>query len=259
MFDFPTRVDSLDAVPEPYRALYAEGEDGHGLDEALARKLDVSGLTSALDKERKSGREAERALKEWQALGRSPSEIADLVGLHEKTLTHEAERKGEWEKLKGQLAARHRAELASRDERIGRLRAAVEKQLVDAAAGAEIAGQSGVPALLLPHIRERLRVSEDADGGFALSVVDADGAPRLDAQGRPFTLADLVAEMRQSEIFGRAFTGSGVTGGGMPPNAAGGGMPGGFALTRDQAKDPAAYRRVREQAARAGQLLTIVE
>lgn len=259
MFDFPTSVDSLDAVPEGYRPLYAEGEGGFRLDDALARRLDVSGLTSALEKERKGAREAERQLRAWTALGRAPEELAELLAAQDAALAREAERKGEWDTLKAQLAARHQAEIAARDAALARLRGSVERQLVDAAASAELAAQRGAVALLLPHLRASLRLVEEADGTLAVRVVDGEGTPRSDARGQPLAVKELVAEMRQSDAFARAFDGAGTTGSGTPPSAAPGGTPGVLHLTREQARDPATYRRAREDASRAGQLLSIVE
>ncbi len=259
MFDFPTSVEALDAVPAVYRGLYAEGEGGFVLDAALAARLDVSGLTSALDKERKAAREAERRLKAWSTLERTPEELAELLAAQDAALAREAERKGEWDKLKGQIAARHQAELAEKDTALARLRQGVERQLVEAAATAEIAAQRGAAALLLPHLRAALTVVEGDDGMPALAVVDAAGHARVDARGHPLSVRDLVAEMRQSPDFARAFDGAGISGGGMPPHTAAGAMPGVLPLTREQARDPAQYRRARDEAGRAGQPLTIVE
>ncbi len=258
MFDFPTSVEALDAVPEGYRALYAEKDGAFVLDEALAKRLDVSGLTSALDKERRAARDAERQLKAWAALGRAPEELAELAAAQDAALAREAARKGEWDKVEAQIAARHAADLAAKDAALSRTRQALERQLVDAAATAEIAAQRGAAALLLPHLRGALRVVEDGDG-FAVRVVGEDGAPRLDAQCNPLSVKALVAEMRQSETFARAFDGAGITGSGTPPNGAAGATPGAFHLTREQARDPATYRQAREQASRAGQTLAIVE
>lgn len=241
MFDFPASVASLDAVPEPYRALYGEADGAYRLEEALARKLDVSGLVSALDKERKTARENERLLKAWTALGASPDEVAQRLG------------------GSGAADSGLKSQLAAKDAELTRLRGALERQLVDAAASAEVTAQRGAAALLLPHLRASLAVVEDEAGGFAVRVVDAAGQERRGERGQPLTVKDLVAEMRQSEDFARAFDGAGLSGGGMPPSGAGGGMPGTFALTREQAKDPAAYRRARTEAARLGQFIAIVE
>jgi hypothetical protein len=237
MFDFPPSIASVDAVPEPYRALYAEKDGAYQLDEALAKKLDVSGLTSALDKERKTVRDHERQLKAWTALGGSPQEVAQRLG----------------------GAAAPAAQAAIPDAELTRIRGALERQLVDAAATAEIASQRGAATLLLPHVRSALQVVEDEGGNFAVRVVDADGTPRRDPRGGFMTVKDLIGEMRRSQDFARAFDGAGASGGGMSPKGAGGGMPGTYALTREQARDPAAYRKARAEAARLGQQLAIID
>lgn len=242
MFDFPASVASADAVPETYRALYAEKNGAYQLDETLAKKLDVSGLVSALDKERKTAKEHERQLKAWGSLGASPDEVAQRLG-------------GSGEP---RPSARMQADLAAKDAEIAKMRGTLERQLIDAAASAEVTALRGSAALLLPHLRSALKVEDDS-GQLVVRVVDAEGAARVDERGRYLTVKDLVAEMRRSEDFARAFDGAGVSGGGMPPRGAAGGMPGAVALTREQAKDPAAYRRARTEAARLGQLIAIVE
>ena len=92
------------------------------------------------------------------------------------------------------------------------------------------------------------------------ALVDANGTPRINAKGEPLTIKDVVAEMRASDTFGRAFEGSGASGGGTPPKTQSGGMPGGtFTIRREAAQDTAQYRAAREAAAKAGQPLTIVD
>jgi len=61
------------------------------------------------------------------------------------------------------------------------------------------------------------------DAEFNVQVVDDKGDPRVNGKGEPLTIADLVAEMRGSEVFGRAFEVSGQSGSGKQPgNGAGG-------------------------------------
>lgn len=209
MFEFPSSVESLDAVPEGYRPLYGEADGAFVLEAGLAKRLDGS----ALDRERRAARDAERALR-----------AAD---------------------------ERHAAEAA-------RLRGALEAHLVEAQATAAVVAARGEPALLLPHIRPALAVVADGDG-FAVRVLGADGRPRLKDDGSPVSVGELVDEIRRSPVFGRAFDGSGLAGSGTPPGGTASAAPGAFLLTRDQARDPAAYRRLRDEAARAGRFPTIVD
>lgn len=77
--------------------------------------------------------------------------------------------------------------------------------------------------LLLPHVRTHTRVKE-VDGKFYVEVIDKDGNARIaDGKGTPMTIQGLVAEMRGSDTFGRAFEGSGNSGSGKQPGHGGGG------------------------------------
>jgi hypothetical protein len=210
-------VDSLDAVDEPLRELYEE-KDGK-----FALKVEgvepVDGLKSALEKERKAARELEKKVKRWESLGKSDEEIADLLKKAEEAELSEAERKGEWDKLRAQMNEKHDAALKAKDETISAMRARLNAELVDAKAVAAIAAAKGVPELLLPHVQRHVKVDDE----FNVQVVDAKGDPRVGAKGEPLTIADLVAEMKSSEIFGRAFEGSGQSGSGKQPGNGGGG------------------------------------
>jgi hypothetical protein len=93
------------------------------------------------------------------------------------------------------------------------LNGVVERYLIDAQATAAIAEAKGVPALLLPHVKQAVKVVEE-DGDYKVRVVDAAGNPRVNAKGEYLSIADLVSEMRQSEVFGRAFEGTGHSGSG---------------------------------------------
>jgi hypothetical protein len=116
---------------------------------------------------------------------------------------------------------KHANDLKQKDETIGAMRKRLEAELVDAKAVAAIAAAKGVPELLLPHVQRHVKVSDD----FTVQVVDAKGDPRVNGKGEPLSISDLVEEMKQTEIFGRAFEGSGQSGSGTRPGNNGGGSP----------------------------------
>lgn len=213
-------VDDINAVPEAIRNLYSE--DGGKFRLNVKGVEPVDGLKSALEKERKAARELEKKVKRWESLGKSDEEIADLLKKAEDAEQSEAERKGEWDKLRAQMNEKHQTELKSREDKIAAMQSTLERHLIDATATAAIAAEKGVPDLLLPHVQRHVRVV-DEDGEFAVRVVDAKGDPRVDAKGEPLTIADLVKEMKASEIFGRAFEASGNTGSGKQPGSGSGG------------------------------------
>ncbi|MBY0431950.1 MAG: hypothetical protein K2Q10_12185 [Rhodospirillales bacterium] len=256
MFDFPATIGDIAAVPETFRNLYVAKEDGsHTLAPDLAAKL-ASGEGAA--KDRQAAHSAAEQLKAWQVLGTTPDEIARLLAAQDAADQRNAEAKGEWDKLKNQLLTRHQAELAARDAELTRLSEALRQHLITACASQAIAAAKGVPELLLPLIEKSARVVLDEDDYFVVRVVDAQETPRLNSDGSFMNVADLVAELRRSEVYGRAFDGTGISGSGSPANAAQSGAQR-FTLTREQARDPATYRRVRDEALKVGMLPVIVD
>lgn len=221
MAKLPLVVDKLDAAPENVRDLYIEADGKFRLD---FDGEDPMALRKALENSRRVEKELERKVKRWEALGKSDEEIAELLRKHEERELTDAEKKGEWDKLRAQMNEKHAAELKARDDQLAKMRATLERYLVNSTATAEIAKLKGVPDLLLPHVQRNVRVEPDGDD-WRVKVVDAKGDERVNGKGEPLTIADLVAEMRQSEVFGRAFEASGKTGSGTPANGSGGSRP----------------------------------
>jgi hypothetical protein len=184
--------------------------------------LDVTPLKSAIEKERRAASEAEKRAKAYSALGKSPEEIQELLAAQQKADEERAAKAGEWDKLKEQMNQKHANDLKAKDDEVAKMRSSLEEYLVDADATRAIAEAKGVPALLLPHVKACVRVVEE-NGKYKPLVVDPKGDPRVNGKGEYLTISDLVGEMRQSEIFGRAFEGNGPGGSGTPPNGQAGG------------------------------------
>lgn len=216
-------IDKLDDVDESFQSLYAE-KDGKFVLQVDGLE-DTSGLRSALGKERHARSELERKIKRWESLGKNEDEISDLIEKFEKDQQTEAERKGEWDKLRAQMNEKHAAETKKLQDTIAALRSSLEDHLIDANATSAIAAAKGIPDLLLPIIRKNIKVVEDG-GKFSVAVVDGKGDLRVNGSGEPMTISEMVMEMRSSEVFGRAFDGTGSSGSGTQPvRLNGGGTP----------------------------------
>lgn len=215
-------VDSIDTIPEAQRSLYKQAGEKYVLD--VSGYEDPVGLKSALTKEREAAKTATRQAAQWASLGKTPEEITALVEAQAQAERDKLTKGGEWDKLKAQMADQQKAELGKKDERIGALTKSLERRLVDADATAAIAAAKGVPALLLPHVRAQVKVIEDG-GEFRAQVVDAQGNPRVNGKGEFLSIADLVAEMREDAIFGRAFEPSGTAGSGTQGGSGGNRQP----------------------------------
>lgn len=242
-------VEKLDEIPEPLREHYAE-KDGKFIlivQPAAGFELgEIEALKSALGAERgvseKMRRELERLGSNWDKdrkvwvhsidPDKAREAIAKLDELGNLDPAKEADKiaNTKFEAAKAQLLEKHTGEIKTREERIGHLTKTVESLLIDQAATAALAEAKGSVDLLLPHVRAHTRVKE-ADGRFSVEVVDKDGNSRIaDAQGTPMDIKALIAEMRQSDTFARAFDGDGQNGGGKQPDhdGKGGGPKGDF-------------------------------
>lgn len=204
-------VDSLDALPENVRDLYQQ--DGEKFRLQLDGYEDPVGLKSALQKERDAAKQAQKQASAWSQLGKTPEEIQQILEAQRKAEEDKAVKGGEWEKLKAQMLEQAAKEREKLELSLKAKDSAIERYLIDAQATAAISELKGVPALLLPHVKAAVKVVND-DGEYVTRVVDAQGNPRVNAKGEFLSIKDLVSEMRQSEVFGRAFEASGTTGGG---------------------------------------------
>lgn len=224
MKKFKLILDTMEGLAPKFHGLYEKGEDGkYHLDSELATEMDVSGLTSALEKERKNARTFKAELDAWKALGETPENVTSAMNDLKEQVGKGTEGKANWEKMKTELETGHQKELAKREEALKGMRTTLEQHLIDADAVQHITEAKGASKLLLPHIRGQAKVVEE-NGKFVVRIVDGDGDFRGNSAGGYMTIKDLVSEMRGSDEFGRAFESEQKAGGGKPP-AGGGGKP----------------------------------
>jgi len=250
-------VAKIEDVSEDLREEYIEGEDGKFHLKILGSYVpkdsveDVSGLKSALKKERENASTAAaraRKLEEDMA-GIDPEDYARLKEMEAKEEENKAKKAGEWDKLREQMNTKHAEELAKRDKDKSRLMTALEKRTIDAAAVSALNELKGNVTLLLPHVKGHVKMIEDETGDFVARVVDDAGNPRVNGEGKFLSVRELVGEMRDSEVFAKAFEASGHSGGGTPPNGQGGtggtgkkgGIPSGLKRTVMTTKDKVAF------------------
>lgn len=228
-------LESLDSLPEDFRENYAQGEDGKYhltlLGEYIPKESveDVSGLKKALGQERDAAAAAKRRLKELEEQygGVDLEEIKKFNEEKQRLEEEKAKQEGRWDDLKRQLNEAHKGELTKRDEQIAAMQSTLENFLVDGEASRAIAGEDGYTALLLPHVKSQTRVVQTDSGQYTVRVVDAEGKPRVNAQGDYMTINELVSEMRTDEQFSAAFKAKQRPGGGGTPPGEGSGAGGG--------------------------------
>ncbi len=211
-------VQDIEDVPEALRDMYETAEGGHRLRvEGMIAESEVSGLKSALEKEKERRRGYSEKLQKLGAI--DPDEFKRLKEADAARAQRDAEKKGEWDKLKAQLIEQHNAEKKQFEAGIDAMRGSLERYLIEAEATREISARDGVPELLLPAVKNRVRVVEE-NGEYRTVVMDEHGDPMIsDSQGTPMTIGQLVDTLKGSEVYGRAFGPMGKQGVGTPANA----------------------------------------
>lgn len=225
--DFTKPVDDLEIVPAQFRPLY-KPKDGGGFeikpDDTTKGAVEaIVGLNTALKAARLEAKAAKGKVVDLSPLaefGASPTEIAEAIRAklkeQEEALAKGGAAKLNLDKVKAELAEGHAKELGKREKRIEALTQQLYTHLVEATATSAIAEAKGVPALLMPFVKERVKVVE-ADGKLGVFVVDQTGDQRYSGTtGQPMTIKELVAEMKADKAFGRLFESESPAGGGTP-------------------------------------------
>ena len=235
-------LDKIEDAPDALRDHYIAGTAENGAEGKFVLAVDpvggfalenVDGLKSALGKERTQRETLERTVIKFKDLDpdKARTALAELEELKKIDPASEADKiaNTKFEAAKAQLLEKHGQDLAERDGRIEKLSGAMDKLVRQAAATAAIAEAKGSVELLLPHVLSSTRVKETDDGEFVVEVIDSKGNVRIgDSRGSPMDLSGLVAEMRQSDKYARAFDGEGHSGSGKQPDNPGGGQKGDF-------------------------------
>ena len=199
-------VDSLDGLDDGTKALYAEKDGKYRLD--VEGIEDTSGLKSALEKERTARRELEKRAK--AAL--SEDDMEEYA-----RLKAEADKGKDKDEILRGMRSRHEKELELARQDAAKVKAQLEKTVLESTATQLLAKNGGNVSLLLPHIMGQIK-AEEVDG--MLSVVPASAA----------TIDDVVKGLKTT--FPAAFSDSGHSGSGATGGHAGAG--GAKTMTRAQ-------------------------
>ena len=174
----------------------------------------TTGLKNALETERHGRTEAEKSLKAFGDL--NVDTARDAMAFHDKfkDANPDEKAKQQFETWKGDVVTAHQNEMvgvsAERDDAYNQLR----NSLVTSAATAALSEAGGAIALLLPHVEKHIKMEREGDQ-FVAKVVNEKGEGRVgDGAGNPMTIPQFVAEMKATEGFQTAFTGTNSSGSG---------------------------------------------
>ncbi len=110
---------------------------------------------------------------------------------------------------------KHTEELGKRTDREEYLLGVIKTSKIDAAVITALNEVGGKVNLLLPHVKDQMKLVEE-DGAFNARVVDDAGTVRVNGEGKFMTAKELVSEMRDQESFAPAFEADVKSGGGTP-------------------------------------------
>jgi hypothetical protein len=261
------RLASLDAVPDALRGLYKADADGKSfildVESVGDFKLDdTTKLRGALEAERARGDELKGALHLFDGIDPKLARAAMTKAAQMEKWTPEDKVREQMEAHARQLKEKFDGEIDGERKTAARYREILERKVVDAAATAAISRLKGVPELLLPHVKNRVKVVE-SDGDFIARVLADDGktfaVTRKSGATGDMSIEELVESMKGSDVFGRAFEGSGAAGSGSGGSGGAGRSSGRVTITRAEARNPAVFKAREEAAAKAGTTVEYVE
>lgn len=158
-------------------------------------------MKAALKKANEEAAKSRHDLKPYRDLDVDPDTVKALLKEREEAEIRKAEEAGEWEKLREKLKTDHQkdrekllAQLEEKDGEVSKIKAALEKHLVDAQLTAEIAKHGAKPKLLMPHVRDRVKAVETEDGDYKVAILDENGELQ-DGLG----IADLIESAKKDE------------------------------------------------------------
>ena len=218
-------ISSLDGVPAELQGLYEESGSGYALKkiEGIVHEDEISGLKSALDKERTRRKELVEKLSGLpdettrKLTSEQLQELEQLRAEREERILRDQERKGEYDKALETVTRKNKETIAELQEQLKKEQAARDRDRLGFEAMRHISEAEGVPELLMPVIHERV-ITREVNGERAFVVTDSSGEVRMTDTGKLMGVADFVSELKDSDVYGMAFKASGKPGTDSPPN-----------------------------------------
>lgn len=203
-------LESLDGLSEDVKKEYTEKDGKFYLDiEGLDEHPGVGALKRAKDHEKTLRQKAEGKVTELE--NTLTEKETEIEGLRTGAVP-----KDDVNALKTSYETKLSTKEAEFNERFGKLNSLVEKHMLDGKALEMATAISTVPALLVPHIRGRLKL-EEVNGELSISVLDSAGKPSA------ASLDDLSKELLSNKNFAPILIGSKASGGGASGGSGGGG------------------------------------
>jgi hypothetical protein len=224
MTKFAETVDTLDSVAEEYRPAYAAGADGKFVlkPEFKPFATAITGLNTTLETTSNHLKNANKESADRRAILKQFEDMLTATGVtvedgksqtealkaHLDDLVAKAKNGGElrvnMEAIRKDFEKKNKELQDLADGKITKMSASLEKYLVGQSANAALAKSKGSVDLLLPIIRQQVKVVPEGDD-YVVRVVDKEGNVRTDGKGGFLDIDGLVAEMKTQQSYARAF------------------------------------------------------
>jgi hypothetical protein len=227
------KVDSLEGLDESIAALYTEADEGYtlsveGLPESVEPAEPIE-LKNTLKKVRQERKEAEKERKlvqkeleeakkqlesavnadEYQKLKKFYDEALEKEQQRQK---EEAEARGNWEALEKRLVEKHQSdiqqlknshlsELEQRESTIKGMTDSLHQHILKADLAKAAMDVGANLAILEPHLKQHLKVSQNDNGEYVTRVVDPEGNIRENSNLEPMSVAELFGEFKERPEF----------------------------------------------------------
>ena len=259
-----------------YTKVEGDGDIVHQLDVVAVGGYgleDAAGIRAALQRERKTVETTRNALKAFEGIDSvKAQEALDKVDemadwdpdkkMAEAKTQYEKQLTAKFEGQLRQVTDKHDKAVKDATARNETLQSQLSSTLVDAAATKAIVDAKGSVALLIHAVKAKVDRKVDESGKMTVVVTSDEGLVRLSPKPGstdPMTIEELVAELKQSDEFARAFDGAGASGSGAGGSDGSGRGGETHTLSQIDARDPAKYRAAKERADKAGKDLAIAE
>ncbi len=235
---------TLDGLSDVEKAHYTETDGKFDLNviPVDGRELqNVTGLQTALASERGNVKQLRKDLKAFEGFDAVKSKEAIEKVAEFEAMDLPKQQQEALEVQKKALVETHNVAARQAQAKYDTLKMQHEVRLVDSAIREALTPEvTSTPSLLMPHIRNQVKMTEVDNGMFIAQIIDEQGNPRVgDTNGNPMTIPQLVAKMSQDKAYAPLFQGANASGSGAPAQSKTTSPSGGAVKTVSRTDQPA--------------------
>lgn len=170
----------------------------------------------ALAKANKEAADRRLKLKEWDELGVKPEDVKSLLDAQREAEIKKAEEEGRYQDNIDRIRTDAQAKLEAANQEVEAIKQKLERQIKSKTISEAIVAEDGIPLMLEPHVKDRVKLIENGDE-YTTQVVDENGVPMVDEKNNPVSVREFIASLREHPDLKYGFkapktSGTGVTG-----------------------------------------------